>query len=612
MCGIFGYFARGVNYSMSNEQFASMGDQLFHRGPDDLGRYHESGVGLGNRRLSIIDIEGGNQPFYSDDGQVVVVQNGEIFNYIELATDLRSTGYNCSSGCDTEVLLRLYERDGISMLNSLNGMFALAIYDKRDDALYLARDRIGVKPLYFHCDDERLVFASEIKSLLKAGIDRRINLVGLHHFLSYNYVPQPHTMFEGVEHFPPGHVLRIDKKDIKLIQWWNLTRQNTEERSENDWRSELNWLLEDSVRLRLRSDVPVGAFLSGGVDSSTIVGLMARQLDEPVRTFTIGFNETGFDESVFADEASNRFGTAHVLRKVDMNMLHLWPLVTWHCDQPHGDVSFLPTYRVAQLASEEVKVVLTGDGADELFAGYDKYVEFFNNQEAQSCSTEDFRRYYYENLCLFSDGAKQSLYSDSVRRDLSGCESYSVVSPMFEQASGMDRINRALYLDMQLLLSGNNLVKPDRMGMAVSIEARNPFLDYRVMELAFRIPGSLKLRGSETKYIYKESVRDLIGDSLAYRKKQMFTVPVGEWFRRTLAPFTESILLGERALDRNLFRSEQVRDMLCKHQRNEANFTREIRALIAIELWCCTFLDSSGSGPLYWSELGVDADSTFV
>lgn len=612
MCGIFGYFATGANYSMSNEQFASMGDQLLHRGPDDLGTYHESGVGLGNRRLSIIDIEGGNQPFYSDDGQVVVVQNGEIFNYIELARDLRATGYNCSSGCDTEVLLRLYERDGISMLSSLNGMFALAIYDKRDNVLYLARDRIGVKPLYFHWDNERLVFASEIKSLLKAGIDRRINLVGLHHFLSYNYVPQPHTMFEGVEHFPPGHVLRIDKKDIKLIQWWDLTHQNTEERSEDDWRSELNWLLEDSVRLRLRSDVPVGAFLSGGVDSSTIVGLMARQLDEPVRTFTIGFNETGFDESVFADEASNRFGTAHVLRKVDTNMLHLWPLVTWHCDQPHGDVSFLPTYRVAQLASEEIKVVLTGDGADELFAGYDKYVEFFNNQEAQSCSTENFRRDYYKNLCLFSDGAKQSLYSDFVRRDLSGCESYSVVSPMFEKASGMDRINQALYLDMQLLLSGNNLVKPDRMGMAVSIEARNPFLDYRVMELAFRIPGSLKLRGSETKYIYKKAVRDLIGDSLAYRKKQMFTVPVGEWFRRTLAPFTESILLGERALDRNLFRSEQVRNMLCKHQRNEANFTREIRALIAIELWCCTFLDSSGSGPLDWSQLGVDASSTFV
>jgi len=208
--------------------------------------------------------------------------------------------------------------------------------------------------------------------------------------------------------------------------------------------------------------------------------------------------------------------------------------------------------------------------------------------------------------------AQNKVCSDFVRRDLSGCESYSVVSPMFEQAAGMDRINQALYLDMQLLLSGNNLVKPDRMGMAVSIEARNPFLDYRVMELAFRIPGSLKLRGSKTKYIYKKSVRDLIGDNLTYRKKQMFTVPVGEWFRRTLAPFTESILLGERALDRNLFRSEQVRDMLCKHQRNEANFTREIRALIAIELWCCTFLDSSGSGPLDWTQLGVDANSTFV
>lgn len=612
MCGIFGYFATGANYTMSSEQFAAMGHQLFHRGPDDLGAYHEGGLGLGNQRLSILDIDGGNQPFYSDDRQIIVVQNGEIFNYIELAAELRSTGHHCTTGCDTEVLLRLYERDGISMLNRLNGMFAIAIYDRRAEALYLARDRIGVKPLYFHRNSERVVFASEIKSLLKADVDRRINLTGLHHFLSYNFVPQPHTMFEGVEHFPPGHVLRIDKKNMEMTRWWDLTLQNAEDRSESDWQSELNWLLDDSVRLRLRADVPVGAFLSGGVDSSTIVGVMSRHLAEPPRTFTIGFHESDFDESIYAEEASIRFGTSHVLRKVTSNMLDLWPLVTWHCDQPHGDVSFLPTYRVAQLASEEVKVVLTGDGADELFAGYDKYVRFFSKAGVLSSHVEDFRRDYYKNLCLFSDSAKQSLYSGFIRKDLSDCESYSVISPIFEQASDMDRINQALYLDMQLLLSGNNLVKPDRMGMAVSIEARNPFLDYRVMELAFRIPGSLKLRGPETKYIYKKSVRELIGDDLAYRKKQMFTVPIGEWFRKTLAPFTESILLTERALDRNLFRPEQVRDMLVKHQRNEVNFTREIRALIAIELWCCTFLDSQGSEPLDWSQLGVDARSTFV
>lgn len=598
MCGIFGYFSTASRFNIAAEQFESMGEILFHRGPDDVGIYQEPGVGLGNRRLSILDLKDGNQPFFSDDGQIVVVQNGEIFNYIELASELRSCGYRCSTGCDTEVLLRLYERDGISMLSKLNGMFAIAILDKRENALYLARDRIGVKPLYFHINGDRLLFASEIKSLLSAGVERRINLVGLHHFLTYNYVPQPYTMFDGIEHLPPGHFLRIDKQAIEVNKWWNLADQETLDRSEREWADEFNYLLDSSVHLRLRSDVPVGAFLSGGVDSSTIVGVMSRHLDQPVRTYTIGFHETAFDESGFAQAAATRFNTDHTSRKVDSNMLNLWPLATWHCDQPHGDVSFLPTYRVAQLAAKDVKVVLTGDGADELFAGYDKYVSFFTDDNTQVADPKGFQHAYYRNLCLFGDAEKTDLYSDSIRRELKDCDSFSVVSPIFEQAANMDRINQALYLDMQLLLSGNNLVKPDRMGMAVSLEARNPFLDYRMMEFAFRIPGSLKLRGHETKYIYKNSVKDLIGSSLAYRKKQMFTVPVGEWFRGSLSTFTESILLNDQALDRNLFKSDQIKNMLSKHQRSEQNFTREIRALIAIELWCSTFLDNSGMAPL--------------
>ncbi len=604
MCGIFGYFSRDRG-ALPPPLLEAMGQSLTHRGPDDVGIHAEPGVALGNRRLSIIDIAGGHQPFLSADGQIVVVQNGEIFNHVELAAELAASGHPCASHSDTEVLLRLYERDGIDMVSRLNGMFAIAILDRRQGALYLVRDRIGVKPLYLHDDGNRLLFASEIKALLRAGIERRMNPEALHHYLTYNYVPQPHTMFAGVTHLPPGHWLRIDASGGTTRRWWNLAAQRVEQHGESDWIEQFNALLDDAVRLRLRSDVPFGAFLSGGVDSSSVVGMMSRHLDEPVRTYSIGFHEPRFDESPFAAAAAARFGTRHTLRKVDANMLDLWPLATWHCDQPHGDISFLPTYRVAQLAAEEVKVVLTGDGADELFAGYDKYRTFFTGAGADVADEAGFRADYYRNLCLFDDAAKAALYTDAFAARVAGCDSYRVVVPLFEEAAGMDRINQALYLDMQLLLSGNNLVKPDRMGMAVSLEARTPFLDWRMMEFAFRMPGDLKLRDGETKYLYKKAVRGLIGDDLAYRRKQMFTVPVGEWFRDTLAPFTEAVLLDARTVERGLFRPEVVRRMLDEHQSGHANHTREIRALIAVELWARTFLDRDSHTAPGYAELGL-------
>ena len=292
-----------------------------------------------------------------------------------------------------------------------------------------------------------------------------------------------------------------------------------------EWTEEFNTLLDDSVRLRLRCDVAFGAFLSGGVDSSTVVGMMSRHLTDPVRTYSIGFNEERFDESPYAAQAAQRFSTNHTLRKVDVNMLDLWPLATWHCDQPHGDISFLPTYRVAQLASEEVKVVLTGDGADELFAGYDRYKRFFSETVIEAADDDSFQRSYYRSLSLFDEKAKADLLTDNLGAKLEDCDSFDVIASLFAEAEGMDRINQILYTDTQLLLSGNNLVKPDRMGMAVSLEARTPFLDYRMMEMAFRMPGNLKLADGESKYIYKKAVRGLIGDKLAYRKSKCLLYP---------------------------------------------------------------------------------------
>ena len=577
---------------MEESNLQTMGKTIAHRGPDDHGIFHKPGVALGNQRLSIIDLDQGHQPFISEDGQIVVVQNGEVYNYIELAEELARDGRPCKTHSDTEVILRLYERHGMDFIHKLNGMFAIAIYDGRSDELFLVRDRIGVKPLYLYERNGRILFASEIKSILAAGIPREMDSEALYHFLTYNYVPPPYTIFKGVRHLMPGEAMRIGKGQAKIFKWWDLGQVSAETKSEAHWIEEFNSVLEDAVRLRLRSDVPFGAFLSGGVDSSSVVGYMAQNMTEPVNTFCIGFREKKFDESPFAKDAADRFRTHHVMEKVDSNMMDLWPLATYFCDQPHGDVSFLPTYRVAELAVKHVKVVLTGDGGDELFAGYTKYRDFFGMPGIEEMNAEEWRRAYYRNIALFADEAKARLITPAFAQKVAGTDSFGVIQPLYERSSHQDRINQALFIDMMLLLPGNNLAKPDRMGMAVSLEARTPFLDYRMMELAFRMPGDLKLRNGETKYLFKKAVTPLIGESLAYRKKQMFTVPVGEWFKNELAEFSRELLTSRRFVERGLFNPNYVSGMLNKHQSGEGNFTSELRALISIEIWFRLFIDS--------------------
>ena len=407
----------------------------------------------------------------------------------------------------------------------------------------------------------------------------------LHHYFSFNYVPAPHTIYQGVRHLMPGHLMKVTRTGATTTPWWDLAAvEPVHGRREADWIEEFNAILDDAVRLRLRSDVPFGAFLSGGVDSSTIVGLMARHMDEPVKTFCIGFHDERYDESSFAQQAATRFAARHVMERVDPDMLELWPLATYHCDQPHGDISFLPTYRVSELAVQHVKVVLTGDGGDELFAGYDKYRDFFGRPGAAELDDEAFRRAYFDSISLFGGPAKAALYGPALRARLAGLDSFDVARPYLEAVGHQDRINQALYVDMQLLLSGNNLVKPDRMGMAVSLEARTPFLDYRMMEFAFRMPGALKLRDGETKYLYKKAVAPLIGEHLAYRRKQMFTVPVGEWFRDGKSAYCA---LHLEALLRRLpeLAAEPVRQLLARHRGGQANHTRELRALVSLAHW---------------------------
>lgn len=588
MCGIFGYWDR-ERRPLAGEALAAMARSLVHRGPDDEGIRHqpERGVAIGNRRLSIIDLAHGHQPFVSDDGRIAIVQNGEIFNFVELAAELRAQGVRLDTQSDTEVLLRLYEREGLDFVQRLNGMFAIAIDDAREDTLTLVRDRIGVKPLYVAQQGGRHLFASEIKAILQAlPAQPALDLEAVHHYLSFNYIPAPWTIWQGIRHVMPGCWMRFGRDGVEQGRWWDLSAQREQEQDFAAWSEEFLSILDDATRIRLRADVPWGAFLSGGVDSSTIVALMARHVQQPVRTFCIGFADPRFDESAYAAQAAQRFGCAHTSEVAELNMLDQWPRVLYHLDQPHGDASFMPTLRVSELAAKHVKVVLTGDGGDELFAGYDKYAEFFARPEALRQPEADFQRDYFDAISLFTPAGKQALYRPEVARRLDGVDSFAVAAqPWFAQAAHFDRINQALYLDMQLLLSGNNLVKPDRMGMAVSIEARTPFLDWRMMEFAFRAPGRTKLASDgDKKHWYKRAVTPLIGRELAYRRKQMFTVPVGEWFRRESQPWLRRVL-SQSALVQELFAPAEVERLLAQHADGSANHTRELRALAALALW---------------------------
>jgi asparagine synthase (glutamine-hydrolysing) len=592
MCGIFGYWNRD-RQALPQAALHAMAQTLIHRGPDDEGIWHQPqrGVAIGNRRLSIIDLAGGHQPFVSDDGRIAVVQNGEIFNYIELVAELRAQGVHLKTASDTEVILRLYEREGIACLRRLNGMFAIAIDDANEDALYLARDRIGVKPLYVMDDGRQLFFASEIKAFWPAALSGRaqpaIDLVAIHHYLSFNYIPAPWTAYEGVRHVMPGTWRKFTRaQHVQTQRWWNLADAREQDFTFAAWAEEFMATLDDATRIRLRADVPFGAFLSGGVDSSTIVGLMARHVQQPVQTFCIGFADPRYDESAFAQQAADRFGCQHTMEVAELNMLSRWPQVLHHLDQPHGDASFMPTLRVSELAARQVKVVLTGDGGDELFAGYDKYAAFFARPQALTMPQAEFERSYFDSISLFAPAAKLALYQPQVRKRLEGIDTFTeAAKPWFDEAQHFDRINQALHLDMQLLLCGNNLVKPDRMGMAVSIEARTPFLDWRMMEFAFQSPGATKLSAQgDQKHWFKKVAAPLIGEDLAYRKKQMFTVPIGDWFRGERFPWLQDLLQKSELL-RRMCSASEVNLMLELHRAGSANFTRELRALAALAVW---------------------------
>jgi asparagine synthase (glutamine-hydrolysing) len=593
MCGIFGAF----NFAREpvNEVIAhAMSNAVRHRGPDAHGFHSDERALLGNRRLSILDLtDASNQPIYSDDGQIVVVQNGEIYNYIELRRELESLGARFYTNGDTETLLRGYEAWGPKFVERLNGMFAIAIYDAREDAMYLYRDRLGVKPLYLagSAEQGRVWFGSEIKAILSNRLRYSPDHVALAQYFALNYIPAPRTAFSGISHLPPAHFARLSANGVEIARYWDLASVTPDETmSEAEAQSGLLSLLDDATRIRMRSDAPFGAFLSGGLDSSSVTGFMSLYQAEAVRTFSIGFDDPRFDETAAARLASRRFGTIHTTKVMVPDAISLWPQMIWHCDQPHGDVSFMPMLQVSQLAANDVKMVLTGDGGDELFGGYSKYFDLLPGGKTP-VTKEGWEAAFVRQSGLLQHDQAEALLRGPVRDAFFDSNPFESLEKAISAAPQQDPINRVLHAETVTLLPGNNLVKPDRMAMAKSLEVRSPFLDYRMAEFAFRVPGSMKLRQGETKWIFKRAVAPLLGNQLAYRKKQMFTVPIGEWLRQALTGYCREMLLDGRLESRGIIAMDAIERMLAAHVGGTGNYTRQLRALISLEIWFRIFID---------------------
>lgn len=592
MCGIFGAVAL-PGQPASDGVLAAMRDSIRHRGPDADGFVTHGGVSLGNVRLAILDLtQASNQPFVSPDGMVALVQNGEIYNYIELRDDLIRAGAMFRTDGDTEVLLHAYLHWGADFVTRLNGMFAIAVHDRRDGHVHLYRDRLGVKPLYLAQTPHGLFFASEIKALLAAGVPATPDIAALAQFFALCYVPPPATAFAGIAHLMPAHRATITAEGVTQHSYWTLDHIAPDPgMTEADAMAGLRSLLDDATRLRLRSDAAFGAFLSGGLDSTSVVAAMRDHMPGEIRTYSIGFADPRFDETPFARAAAEMFGTTHVMQQSQPEMTAHWPRFIHHCDQPHQDVSFMPMDQVSALAARDVKMVLTGDGGDELFAGYEKYLETFPDGATDGLR-DGWERDHAVRAGLLHGDQPDTLLAGALHAAYHDTDPFAPLLDAMQSQAGQDPVNRVLLADTRVLLPGNNLVKPDRMAMANGLEVRSPFLDYRMAEFAFTVPGAMKLAGGETKAIYKSAMVGRLGRDLTYRRKQMFTVPIGEWFRDRLQGYCRAMLLDGRLGARGLFHMDTVAAMLDAHIAGRQNLTRQLRALISLEIWFRLFIDA--------------------
>ena len=627
MCGISGKVNVDGN-PVERAILQRMTAVLSHRGPDDEGIFIDGSVGLGHRRLSIIDLSpSGHQPMANEDGTIWIVYNGEIYNFTALKADLIAKGHVFRSQCDTEVIIHLYEEHGPACLQYLRGMFAFAIWDGRERQLFLARDRAGKKPLYYHHGAHTFLFSSEIKGILQdESAVKRPDHVAIHHYLTYQDVPSPWTAFEGIRKVPPAHYMIVKDGKVELNRYWKLTYLPKFSMTEEEIAVETLGRLREAVKVRLISDVPLGAFLSGGIDSSAVVALMAGEMNIPVRTFSIGFREDDYNELSYAKMIAKHLGTQHTEFIVEPKVLDIIDKLVWHYNEPFADASAIPTYYISGLAREEVTVVLNGDGGDEDFAGYERYTANMFAEKLQGYLPSSVakalltfvkllphngssmsliwkaKRFLQEYphiplmrnahwLSHFTPEMKSDLYTAGFREKVAAHDSYAMLRQCDEEAEADHVLDRTLYADTMMYLPDDLLVKVDVATMANSLEARSPFLDHEFMEFAARIPAEMKLRGMTAKYILKKAFRSLLPDAVLSRGKQGFAVPLDHWFRSELKEMAFDILLSQRAAGRAYFRQETIRKILDEHVSGTWNWQNHIWNLLMLELWHRMFID---------------------
>lgn len=617
MCGIVGYSHVNPSDHADPVVLADMCGTIIHRGPDDQGIYTHGPTGLAMRRLSIIDLHTGHQPIANETGTVWIVQNGEIYNYQELAQWLLQRGHRLSTSSDTEVIVHLYEELGERCLDRLRGMFAFAIWDQDQSSLFLARDRLGVKPLYYYWDEERLVFGSELKTLLAhPDVDVSINVTAIETFLRYSYIPDPQTIFTRIKKLPPAHSLVLKNGKLSLECYWHGLRPHPAELTElpePDALARLEQLLEEAVKLRMISDVPVGAFLSGGVDSSLVVALMARQTSRPVRTFSIGFADSVYNELPYARQVAEHVGTDHQELIVEPQNCDVIERLVSHFDEPFGDVSALPMYFLCQMAARSVKVALSGDGGDELFAGYERYAVALQQQQRERLPASVRRACGWVGERMF-DGAKgkrflqnvalsgPDQYRDSmtyipealVRRilapdivaTLTGSFGGDQLSRHFETVGNQPWLAQLQYVDGQSYLPADVMTKVDRMSMAHSLEAREPLLDHHLAEFAVCLPMALRVQHGMGKYLLKRVAERYLPTSIVHRKKQGFGVPLEHWFKGDLREYVQDILFDQQARQRGLFNLNVVKDLIARYESGRSEYAHTIWLLVVLEVWC--------------------------
>jgi asparagine synthase (glutamine-hydrolysing) len=617
MCGICGIFEPTRETVFERAVLRSMTDSLRHRGPDDEGFYIGPGIGLGHRRLSIIDLEGGHQPLSNEDGTVWIAFNGEIYNFEDLNERYLSSGHTFKTRSDTETIVHLYEQLGEACFAELRGMFAIALWDARRKRLVLARDRVGKKPLFYSWDGRRLLFGSEVKALWPAGgLSKEIDLEALSDYFSFQYVPAPKTIYRNVRKLRAAHYAIVDASGIREVPYWDLRFEDGNQRTEEEWCETFLDEYRTAVKSRLVSDVPLGAFLSGGVDSSSVVALM-NEFQPPVTTCSIGFTEGRYDEAGDAREFASGIAANHFEHIVKAHAIDLVAKLAWHYDEPFADSSAIPTYHVSRIAREHVKVALSGDGGDENFAGYRRYKltlweeqlrgrihaglrqkvlgplgelypkldwaprVFRAKSTLQSLARDPIEGYFYGVSCC-PPGLKKALLGPDVTQQLAGYDSAEVLRSYYDRADTRDPLSKIQYVDIKTYLVDDILVKVDRASMANSLEVRCPLLDHKLMELIARMPSSLKLHNGEGKYIFKKSLGKILPRSVLHRSKKGFAVPVAEWFRGELKETTENVLL--RPQD-DLLNTRFLSRCWTEHQRRQRDWSALLWSVLMFRTW---------------------------